>query len=219
MKKMNETNGNVGKQIILYVVGLWFLALGVSLSIKADLGVSPVNSIPYILSQIFSIRMGTCIFIVFGFYMLLQILILRKEYEWKNLLQIIFSTIFGYFVDITNVITKEIAVESYVSQLLLLIISILLIAFGITLYIEANLVPMPMEGLVIAISKKSKKLKFPQIKTICDSVVVLFGLIFSLFGTGQVIGIREGTVLTAISVGKLVGVFQRIIKPRVAKKL
>ena len=163
--------------------------------------------------------MGTCIFIVFGFYMLLQILILRKEYEWKNLLQIIFSTIFGYFVDITNVITKEIAVESYVSQLLLLIISILLIAFGITLYIEANLVPMPMEGLVIAISKKSKKLKFPQIKTICDSVVVLFGLIFSLFGTGQVIGIREGTVLTAISVGKLVGVFQRIIKPRVAKKL
>lgn len=206
----------VGKRIILYVVGLWFLALGVSLSIKANLGVSPVNSVPFIISEISSISMGTCVIIVFSFYMLLQILILRKEYQLKNLLQIVFSIIFGYFVDFTNFITKGIVAVSYSVQLLLLVISIFTIAVGIMMYIDADLVPMPMEGVVIALSKKSKKFKFSQIKTICDCIVVLAGIVFSLWGLGRIIGIREGTVLTAIPVGKLIGIFQGKIKPKVS---
>ena len=84
------------------------------------------------------------------------------------------------------------------------------------MYIDADLVPMPMEGVVIALSKKSKKFKFSQIKTICDCIVVLAGIVFSLWGLGRIIGIREGTVLTAISVGKLIGIFQGKIKPKVS---
>lgn len=212
---MEKMNRKVTKRIVLYVAGLWFLALGVSFSIKADLGVSPVNSVPYIISKIGSISMGTCIIIVFSFFMLLQMLILRKEYQWKSLLQILFSTIFGYFVDITNAITNGVVVMSYAAQLGLLVISIFLIAIGIMMYVDADLVPMPMEGLVLAISKKSKKLEFPQIKTICDSIVVLFGIVFSLCVLGRLIGIREGTVLTAVSVGKLVGVLQEKVKPKI----
>jgi uncharacterized membrane protein YczE len=205
----------VVKRIILYVSGLWFLALGVSFSIKADLGVSPVNSLPYIISEISKISMGTCIIIVFGFFMVLQMVILRKEYKWKDLLQIVFSTIFGYFVNVTNLLTKGITAASYPIQLLLLVISIIMIGAGIAMYVDADLVPMPMEGLVIAISKKTEKLKFHQIKIILDSLEVAVGIALSLIVLGRLIGIREGTIITAVFAGKLVSVFQSKIKPAV----
>jgi uncharacterized membrane protein YczE len=210
---MSKMDKKMVRRVIMYVVGLWFLALGVSFSIKAELGVSPVNSTPYIISEISGISMGTCVIFVFSFFMLMQILILRKEYQWKNLLQILFSTIFGYFVDMTNAITGGIVVTAYPIQLILLAVSIVLIALGIMLVVDADLVPMPLEGLAIAISKKSKKLKFPQIKTICDSTVVLVGIILSLSVLGRLVGIREGTIITAVSVGKLIGFFQKKLKP------
>ena len=149
------------RRVIMYVVGLWFLALGVSFSIKAELGVSPVNSTPYIISEISGISMGTCVIFVFSFFMLMQILILRKEYQWKNLLQILFSTIFGYFVDMTNAITGGIVVTAYPIQLILLAVSIVLIALGIMLVVDADLVPMPLEGLALPY-RKSQRSKIPD---------------------------------------------------------
>lgn len=208
---MNEMDKKIVRRVITYVIGLWLLSLGVSFSVKAELGISPVNSAPYIISQITGVSMGTCVIVVFAFFMLLQMIILRKEYQWKNLLQILFSILFGYFVDITNAIINGIVVELYPVRLLLLAISIVLIAFGLMAIVDTELVPMPSEGLIIAISKKSKKLNFAQIKTIFDSVVVLIGIVLSLCIFGRLVGIREGTIITAVSVGKLIGILQEKI--------
>ncbi len=208
---MNEMDKKIVRRVITYVIGLWLLSLGVSFSVKAELGISPVNSAPYIISQITGVSMGTCVIVVFAFFMLLQMIILRKEYQWKNLLQILFSILFGYFVDITNAIINGIVVELYPVRLLLLAISIVLIAFGLMAIVDTELVPMPSEGLIIAISKKSKKLNFAQIKTIFDSVVVLTGIVLSFCIFGRLVGIREGTIITAVSVGKLIGILQEKI--------
>ncbi|HZK27943.1 MAG TPA: DUF6198 family protein [Thermoclostridium sp.] len=208
---MNEMDKKIVRRVITYVIGLWLLSLGVSFSVKAELGISPVNSAPYIISQITGVSMGTCVIVVFAFFMLLQMIILRKEYQWKNLLQILFSILFGYFVDITNAIINGIVVELYPVRLLLLAISIVLIAFGLMAIVDTELVPMPSEGLIIAISKKSKKLNFAQIKTIFDSVVVLTGIVLSFCVFGRLVGIREGTIITAVSVGKLIGILQEKI--------
>lgn len=208
---MNEMDKKIVRRVITYVIGLWLLSLGVSFSVKAELGISPVNSAPYIISQITGVSMGTCVIVVFAFFMLLQMIILRKEYQWKNLLQILFSILFGYFVDITNAIINGIVVELYPVRLLLLAISIVLIAFGLMAIVDTELVPMPSEGLIIAISKKSKRLNFAQIKTIFDSVVVLTGIVLSFCVFGRLVGIREGTIITAVSVGKLIGILQEKI--------
>ena len=86
-------------RIVLYCVGLLFMAFGVAFSVNSNLGVSPVNSLPYVISLIVHQDLGRCIIGVFVTYMVVQIIIKRKEYKWINLTQLIFSTIFGYFAD------------------------------------------------------------------------------------------------------------------------
>ena len=65
------------RRVLVYCTGLFIMALGVSFSGAADLGMSPVNSIPYVLSEIFtSLSMGTWIIIIFSLYIIIQFIIL-----------------------------------------------------------------------------------------------------------------------------------------------
>ena len=72
-------------RILLYCVGLLFLAFGVAFSVNSNLGVSPVNSLPYVISLILKVDLGRCIIGVFVVYMVVQIIIKRKEPQWTHL--------------------------------------------------------------------------------------------------------------------------------------
>lgn len=196
----------------VYCLGLFFLALGVAFSVNSNLGVSPVNSLPYIISLIAGVPMGTCVIVVFCSYIVMQILLLRKEFHPINLLQIAFSTIFGYFVDFAKWIVGDFAIPTYFGQLTMLAISIVLIALGVLLYMDAQLVPMPMEGLTATVARKTK-IAFPTMKTIVDCVVVLLGVILSFVFLGRLDGIREGTILTAIVTGKIIALLKKPLSP------
>ena len=193
-------------RILIYCFALLLMAFGVALSVNSNLGVSPVNSLPYVISQIIHVRMGTCVTAIFCFYILLQILILRRDFRPINLLQIVFSTIFGYFVDFAKALVGDFAIPTYLGQLTMLLASIVLIALGVLLYMEVQLVPMPMEGL-----------SFPTMKTVVDCLVVLIGVVLSFVFLGRLEGIREGTVITAAVVGKLIAVFRKPLSPAVRK--
>ena len=66
------------KRIVIYLAGLFFVALGVAFSVNSNLGVSPVNSLPYVVSRILGKDLGTCVTVIFIGYILIQILLLRK---------------------------------------------------------------------------------------------------------------------------------------------
>ena len=68
-------------RILFYILGLFILAFGVSFSVNSNLGVSPVNSLPYEVSLITNIKLGTCVTAVFCCYILMQIVIKRKEFR------------------------------------------------------------------------------------------------------------------------------------------
>uniref|UniRef100_UPI001EF6BD8D hypothetical protein n=1 Tax=Fusobacterium mortiferum TaxID=850 RepID=UPI001EF6BD8D len=57
------------------------MAIGVTFSVKSNLGVSPVNAIPYVVSVILGIDQGLCVSIIFCSYIILQFFILRKEFN------------------------------------------------------------------------------------------------------------------------------------------
>ena len=194
-------------RILIYCFALLLMAFGVALSVNSNLGVSPVNSLPYVVSRIVNVPMGTCVTVIFCFYILLQLLLLRKEFHPIILLQIVFSTIFGYFVDFAKMIVGDFALPTYFGQLAMLLASIVLIALGVLLYMDVELVPMPMEGLSSCIAKKLGK-PFPTMKSIVDCLVVLLGTLE---------GIREGTVITAVVVGRLIALLRKPISPIVRK--
>ena len=214
MKK--STPLQYGIRALVYCLGLLFLAFGVVLSVNSDLGVSPVTSFPYVISRIVQAPLGLCVTLTYCGFILLQILLQRREFQPINLLQILFSTIFGYFVDFVELLVGDFVLPGYVGRLAMLGISIVLIAVGLVTYMDAQLVPMPMEGLTACIAKKLGK-PFATLKTFLDCLIVLTGVVLCLVFLGEVTGIREGTVITAMVAGKLVGLVKKWLSPVIQK--
>ncbi len=204
-------------RVLIYVLGLFFMALGVAFAANSDLGISPVNSLPYVFSAIIPPDPGTCVVIVFCSYILLQIIILRREFKPINLLQIVFSTIFGYFVNFTKWIVGDFLIPGgYAGRLIMLAISIVFIAIGVVLYIEVEMVPMPMEGLSLAVAGKTG-VAFHNMKIIIDCIVVVVGVALSFICLHKLVYIREGTIITAIVTGKVMALVKKPISPVIQK--
>lgn len=202
------------RRVVIYIVGLLFLAFGVAFSVNSNLGVSPVNSLPYVVSLITETDMGSCVIVIFGSYILVQILLLRRNFQWINLTQMVFSTLFGYFVDFAKWVVGDFALPTYFGQLAMLAISIIMVAAGVCLYMDVKLVNMPMEGMTHAIKQTLLPgLAFHDVKVIMDCVVVGIGVVLSFLFLGRLDGIREGTVICALLVGKLMKPIKKILQP------
>ena len=200
----------------IYCLGLLVLAFGIALSVNSNLGVSPVSSLPYVVSRIVNISLGSCTVIVYAVYVLLQMLLNGRKFQPVLLLQLVFSTVFGYFVDGAKFVLGDFALPTYAGQLAMLAMSILLIGFALVLYIEVDLAPMPAEGLVGCLAGKLKR-PFSTMKSLFDCTSVLVAAVLSLVFLGKLAGIREGTVVTAILAGKVMGLIRRELGPRMRK--
>jgi len=212
-------------QVIVYSIGLFILAMGVAFAINSDLGISPVNAIPLAayLASGRTISMGITVIIFFVILILLQIFILRKDFKPINLTQIVFSTMFGYFVNATRAILGDFTlanhiggimvgnfdVSAYAGQLIMLAISIVLIAAGLSMYLEAKLISLPSEGILLAIIQKNPNLTFPRLKVIFDCILVVVAIAITLIFLRRVEGVREGTIISAIFIGKVIPLVRR----------
>lgn len=206
-------------RFLLYCIGLLVLAFGVAFSVNSNLGVSPVNSLPYVVSLIVNVELGTCVIAVFSCYILVQILIKRKNFQWINLTQLIFSTIFGYFVNFAKSVLGGFCLPTYFGQLVMLVISIILVAMGVALYMDAKMVNMPMEGMTLAISECFPNKQFHQIKIMVDCASVGVGIVLSLLCLHGLFGIREGTIISALCVGKILPMIKKWLQPFTSKFL
>ena len=178
-----------------YAIGLLILAFGVAFSVNSNLGVSPANSFPYVVSLIINQKMGNCVTVIFICYILLQILILKKDFQRINLSQIVFSTLFGKFVDFAKFVLGDFCIPTYAGRLLMLAISIVLIAIGISTYMGAKLVNMPTEGLASAIASKLPNKEFHHVKVMVDCASVGTGMVLSFIFLGGSERVRSSVQL------------------------
>lgn len=209
------------KRLFVYCLGLFIMALGVSFSVKSNLGVSPVNSIPKVLSEIFTqLSMGTWTTIIFCSYIFIQILVLGRKFHPSRFLQILCSFLFGRFVDLSNFLTGLFlpAPHGYVVRLAYLVISMALVGLGILFYLEPKLLPLPGEGVMLAVSEKYK-IPLYKCKIGFDVTVVVIAAATSLISFHYFNGVREGTILAAIGVGKFLGFFTSLLKARLSRFL
>jgi len=209
------------QRVAVYVAGLFVLAWGVAFSINSDLGVSPVNTLPVVVARIFDTYPGMWTTGMMALFMLAQIVILRRKYKPVNLTQILFSFAFGVFLDATLWMMRGLQFPTYFGRFAMLIISIALISSGLTLIIGAKLVPLPPEGLCMVIAGLFKNGKFHVVKIIFDSSLVVAGavLAFAFLGgmDGVLISVREGTVISAVAIGKMIPYCQRLFAPLLSK--
>jgi uncharacterized membrane protein YczE len=196
------------RRAALCLIGNFVLAFGVAVAVKADLGTTPANSIAFVLSRIFSLDHGFLTGVIYASYVLIQLAILRREFRLNNLLQAGAAMIFGWFVFLCNHALAFQVPEFYPVRVLFLLAGVGIIGLGIMLYLRANLLPQPAEGLILAIEKKTGW-KLHNIKVAFDSSVVVTAAAISLIVTGRFIGIREGTLISMLGIGKCMGFFTK----------
>ena len=188
------------RRIAFLCFGLMIMAFGVAFSIKGALGTSPISSVPYVTAKISGLSVGTTTIIMNFVFVLIQIAILRSQYDWLQLLQFPAAIVFGTMIDVAGYVLQAIAFSNYVQQWLLCIAGIFLIALGISLEVTANLVTTAGEGIVLAICRVVP-VKFSNMKIIFDVTLVCISIVLSFVFLGHLDGVREGTVAAAIFVG------------------
>lgn len=190
------------------IAGLSIMAFGVAFSIKAALGTSPISSLPYVTSRISGLSTGTTTILVNLVFVLLQILILRKQFEWFQLLQIPAVIVFGMMIDAGSFVIQGISYDTYFQQWVLCIIGILLVSLGVSIEVMAKLVTTPGEGLVLSVCKVLP-VKFANMKVALDVTLVCLSILTSLLFLGHLEGVREGTLAAAVCVGLFTKQFRK----------
>ncbi|MBR5273342.1 MAG: YitT family protein [Clostridia bacterium] len=203
------------KRYILFIVGLFFLAIGVALTRLASLGMAPLTSIANVLSIYFTrVTIGNWLIILNCIFIAAQILILRKKFRLIQLMQIPLSVFFGYFTDFGVWLVSSIPNNTYAMKFALLIVGMIVISFGVSLTVIADVILNSGEALVKAISDTLNK-NFGNVKVFVDISYVLTTCILSLIMFGdKIIGIREGTLISAVCMGLIVKFFcKRLTNP------
>lgn len=108
------SNSEKLKRYLIFFVGLFINSLGVSLITKANLGTSPISSIPYVLSLNFRMTLGQFTILFSLLLIIFQLFILRKNFKVEYWLQIPISILFGYFIDLTMTMLFFIHPQVYV---------------------------------------------------------------------------------------------------------
>lgn len=198
---MTNTSENLIKRYLILLAGLTIMAFGVAFSIKADLGTSPISSVPYAISTFTPFSVGRATIGMHCIFILLQILILRKRYQLIQLLQLPVAFFFGYLTDFGVWALQWMNCGSYLEQWLICILGILLVAVGVSLEVKADVVVLAGEGVVLALCKILPKVRFGYMKVGFDVTLVLTACILSLGFTGRIQGVGAGTLAAALLVG------------------
>lgn len=189
-----------------YIIGLLIMTAGIAISVKSDLGVSPISAVPYTITCVSGMEMGKATIVFHCVLVLVQILLLRSRFQIKNLLQIVVGIVFGYFTTFCNWCVGFLPdPQNIVLRLVMMLISIVLLAIGIFFYLPADIMPIAGEGCMQALSDVTK-VDFAKVKVAFDVAMVVISLVTCLIVLRSLGSVGIGTVLAAFLVGITLGI-------------
>lgn len=207
-------NRTLTNRLICYFVGLFIMTIGIALSVKSDLGVSPVSSIPYTLTVCWGVEMGKATILFHCVLIVMQILILRKNFKLKSLLQLPVGIVFGYFTTFCNSLADKLpATDNYFIRILMILMSVVLVAIGIFMYLPADIMPLAGEGVMQAVAD-TLKTEFSRIKVAFDVTMVIISLATCLIVMHTMGSVGIGTVIAALLVGVVIGWIKKLWSKR-----
>lgn len=192
-------------RILLLAAGMFAAALGISLIALLNLGSTPISTIPLVAAAVSGLSFGTTTFFVNLVFVFGQIALLRRRFNPLNLLQIPVVFVFSLFIDGSMALLDPVgrANLSYLPALLLSLAGNVLLAAGIVMQIRSKTIVQPGEGIVLAVAVTARK-PFGTMKVCNDVSLVALAAAIGWFFLGEIVQIREGTLISAVSVGFLV---------------
>lgn len=195
------------KRYIVFIIGLFINSFGVSFITKASLGTSPISSIPYTLSLGFKPTLGMFTLYMSIILIVIQVILLRKNFPKQYLLQIPVSFVFSWFIDLTMNLLSFMVPNTYFMKFVSLIAGCVILGIGVYMEMVADVVMLPGESFVKAVSMTFHK-DFGKTKVVFDTSMTLIAAVIGFILFRKLAGVREGTVLAAL----LVGMIARLLK-------
>lgn len=218
--KKKRTKKEITKRYALFIFSLFVAALGVAVTKKGALGVSPISSVANALSIRFTVlSLGNWLIVWNCTLIAGQIALLRKNFQWIELLQIPLSFLFGYFTDFGMWLTEKIPTPHYAAQIAMVLLGTVILGLGISLSVIADVIMNSGEAFVRALSR-TLKMDFGNVKIGFDiSCVTLAVLLSLLFFHGAIKGTREGTIIAALCTGLAVKFFRNLLEKPLGRLL
>lgn len=200
----------LAKRYIFFLIGLFVNSFGVSFVTKANLGTSPISSIPYTLSLGFAPTLGAFTLYMSIILIVIQLILLRKDFPKQYFLQIPVSLLFSYFIDFTMGLLGDMNPQSYPMQMISLLVGCAILGVGVYMEVIANVVMLPGESFVNAVSKTFHT-DFGKTKVAFDSSMTIIAALIGIVLYHKLAGVREGTIIAAM----LVGMIARFLKRKI----
>lgn len=203
-------------QILVYVVGMFILAIGLTLNTKANLGVSPIISVPYSISQITGLNFGDLTFVVYAIFVVVQIIIHIRLKNHKrivsDILQLPLSLIFTRLLNIFS--TYIPTAQNLGIRFIVLTLAIICTGVGAAMSLSMQLVPNPGDGIVQSLAEGFNK-SVGLTKNLFDCFNLCITLCISIFIAHQIVGVGIGTVIAVFGVGRVIALFHHIFEYKI----
>ncbi len=194
-----------------FILGIVINGFGVAAITKAALGTSPISSVPYVLSLRFPFSLGQFTFVFNMFIILAQVVLLKKDFKPFQFLQIGVTFLFSACIDLSMALLSYLNPQGILACLISLLAGCAILAFGISVEVAPDVLMVPGEGLVSAITRVTGK-RFGSVKVAFDTTLMVCALILSLIFFRGINGLGIGTIVSALIVGKIVNFFNRRLK-------
>ena len=207
----------IGLRYFFFALGIFINSFGVAFVTKSDLGTSQISSVPYVLSLAFpDYTFGMTTFIFNVLFIIIQIIILRRDFHPIQFLQVFANILFSFFIDVSMNWLAFFQSETFIAKFISLIIGCMILAIGICIEVAPNVIVVPGEGVVralaLAIAIKKPKVKFGTIKIYFDVTLIIIACILSFIFFGELNGIGLGTIVSALIVGRFINLVNHHFK-------
>lgn len=204
----------------LFLLSLFMMGVAVAVMKRSGIGLFPTASVANILSVRFtSLSIGTWTLLWNLVIIMAQVVVLRKKFQLIQLLQVPVSILFGLFVDCGMWMTACLQPETYGGRIALVLSGTAIISVATVFAVVANVVMNSGEALVKAVADTTGR-AFGNVKVCLDVLyVALTAGLSMLFFHGEILALREGTVIAALSAGWIVKLLLPILKKPLEKWL
>lgn len=202
-------------RLIIFILGMFVSCYGIAITTRSLLGTSPIVTPAYAVS-LFNIKyldFGMTAFILNVLFLLGQVIVLRKKFPPIQVIQLPIALATGLFISLSMFLTQFIHTGAYWWNVSLVVIGSAVLGLGIAMEVWADLTYMPGDGLVKVIHEEFK-LNFGKVKVSFDVTLVSIAILITYFGLGEILGqcVREGTLISALTVGIFADLFLKLIK-------
>lgn len=199
-------------RVFFYLLGLFLLALGLTLNNLCELGTSAMSTPAYFASLVWGVPFGDGMLVFYLLCVVVQLVLKPRGEKLPVLAQILVCLVFTRLLNLLGRLVVLTPTQLW-EKWLLLAVSILLTGVGVALNLNGKLIPNPGDGIIEVLtdfSGKERGLVKNLFDLFCMAVTLVMGLV-----TGHLLwAVGIGTLLGVVGVGRVIAVFDRLFKAR-----